>query len=735
MAYIDKWFHFYGTKKAFDEHMNAKVINPTSICFIDETGQIAAQGSLLGVNKIDYSNLKAQVQRHEEDLRNILGIEGPSVGDGKINNLADIINFLATFDEDDTLKNCLDDIKKQIRDLENTKGKPNGIAPLDSDAKISSVYLPSYVDDVLEYTSLSKFPAVGETGKIYVALDTDLTYRWTGSTYVEISKSIGLGETSTTAYPGDKGKKNADDIAAQKIILDGLSEAFIPTIELPSGLIPAVPDPGDTASVNITDYLSGYLVRESLSYATVNHSLYLVIDDRVLFLEKGKNYAIGAEYEGLLFKDTIDPYHYGLLSVGLSTSQPPKAFLNVKNADLDTDKLDSNFTIVDITDEVNIEEMLSDGANIDLTNNELFNKYFTNGICSGKVCFKWKNTLFYFNDSSSASTLYCSYYNSRIVSLLLSADFSDRYGQTITLSFSNKYADIYRGGLMSPDDKQKLDGIEVDNLLSTEDKNKLDNIEVININFGVDKIKDLVLHVQDIYVHIYDKIYSAYNDDTIAYKTIQINTRNDSLLLYNLTAELKTTLNQVNVNFVGSDSNGRLFFGNLALYKPSSDSAGLEILTLVYISGNATKDLDGLMSSEDKKKLDKIDNTTVYIPIYGKSLEEFLGDEDIYTEPADPSAANTLNALSLNSDLNNFTLCFDCLGSGEEEIIRARIDNIEKATTQGYEYNKLYISMNYRNNIYFGTVNVNPTQVSLIITGQLQTIRPITQSELDNILD
>ena len=74
------------------------------------------------------------------------------------------------------------------------------------DGKIPESFLPSYVDDVLEYANKASFPTSGETGKIYVDTTTNLTYRWSGSTYVEISPSIALGETSSTAYYGDKGK-------------------------------------------------------------------------------------------------------------------------------------------------------------------------------------------------------------------------------------------------------------------------------------------------------------------------------------------------------------------------------------------------------------------------------------------------------------------------------------------------------------------------------------------------
>lgn len=78
--------------------------------------------------------------------------------------------------------------------------------------KVPSSQLPSYVDDVEEYTSKSSFPATGTTGKIYVDTTTNLTYRWGGTAYVEISPSLALGETSSTAYAGNKGAKNAENI-------------------------------------------------------------------------------------------------------------------------------------------------------------------------------------------------------------------------------------------------------------------------------------------------------------------------------------------------------------------------------------------------------------------------------------------------------------------------------------------------------------------------------------------
>jgi hypothetical protein len=89
-------------------------------------------------------------------------------------------------------------------------GAAGGVASLDAGGLVPSSQLPSYVDDVLEYPSPGDFPSTGEEGKIYVTKDTNLTYRWSGTGYVEISKSLALGETSSTAYRGDRGKAAYD---------------------------------------------------------------------------------------------------------------------------------------------------------------------------------------------------------------------------------------------------------------------------------------------------------------------------------------------------------------------------------------------------------------------------------------------------------------------------------------------------------------------------------------------
>lgn len=90
------------------------------------------------------------------------------------------------------------------------KGSNGGVAELDNTGRVPSSQLPSYVDDVLEYNSREVFPVIGENGKIYVAVNTNRVYRWGGTTYVEVSPSLALGETSQTAYRGDRGKTAYD---------------------------------------------------------------------------------------------------------------------------------------------------------------------------------------------------------------------------------------------------------------------------------------------------------------------------------------------------------------------------------------------------------------------------------------------------------------------------------------------------------------------------------------------
>lgn len=132
---------------------------------------------------------------------------------------------------DATAKSIVDGVSAALSGkVDNSKlGAVNGVAQLGEDGKLLSSQMPGSIDHIIEaYYNVDdgKFyeEATYETeiapqsSVIYVSLDTNKTYRWSGTQYVEISESLALGETAQTAYPGNKGKANADAING---ILDG----------------------------------------------------------------------------------------------------------------------------------------------------------------------------------------------------------------------------------------------------------------------------------------------------------------------------------------------------------------------------------------------------------------------------------------------------------------------------------------------------------------------------------
>lgn len=127
----------------------------------------------------EYHAAKLSIEDHLEDTSNPHSVTKEQVG----------------------LKNVTNDAQVKRSEM----GKSSGVATLDNTGKVPASQLPSFVNDVLEYDTLSNFPAKGEDGKIYVTLDTNLTYRWTGTQYIEISQSLAVGETADSAFAGSRG--------------------------------------------------------------------------------------------------------------------------------------------------------------------------------------------------------------------------------------------------------------------------------------------------------------------------------------------------------------------------------------------------------------------------------------------------------------------------------------------------------------------------------------------------
>lgn len=94
-------------------------------------------------------------------------------------------------------------------------GAVSGVATLDGAGKVPSAQLPSYVDDVLEYANLAAFPVTGETGKIYLAIDTGLIYRWSGSIYVQVGGGSVVWGDITGSLSSQTDLQAALDLASQ----------------------------------------------------------------------------------------------------------------------------------------------------------------------------------------------------------------------------------------------------------------------------------------------------------------------------------------------------------------------------------------------------------------------------------------------------------------------------------------------------------------------------------------
>lgn len=244
MAIINEQFIRVKIKANFESRLSAGDIKDTSIAFIEDTNEIWAKGhyypcsysatditNLLN-NKVDKESGKSLVS--DELITKLEGLDNQDAIDAAIEAVKNTVDGYTVnghkISENPVLTKAdigLGNVTNEAQIPLTQKGANNGVATLDESGKVPSTQLPSFVDDVLEYDNFEAFPGTGESGKIYVAKDVNLEYRWSGTQYIQISKSIGLGETSSTAYSGDKGKQVADRVAevySANSVINGLSD-------------------------------------------------------------------------------------------------------------------------------------------------------------------------------------------------------------------------------------------------------------------------------------------------------------------------------------------------------------------------------------------------------------------------------------------------------------------------------------------------------------------------------
>ena len=198
-----------------------------------------------------------------------------------ITDLEDVLDGYVSINTTINNKPLTGDINLEPSDIgaisEDILGTNGGVATLDENGHIPASMLPSYVDDVIEVANYDALPNTGESGKIYVSLDNGKTYRWGGTNYVEISASLTLGETDSTAFAGNRGlaletkvgvlesdnTTNKNNIVEIQETIDELQNAItnaegsVKTISINNG-VPLTPDENKNINIDLSEYGAAY---------------------------------------------------------------------------------------------------------------------------------------------------------------------------------------------------------------------------------------------------------------------------------------------------------------------------------------------------------------------------------------------------------------------------------------------------------------------------------------------
>lgn len=249
---------------------------------------IASSADIVEVEKIDGLNA-TNVQDALEELSTIAAEGGVTSVNGKTGAVT-----LTKSDID--LGNVTNDAQVKRSEM----GVAGGVATLDDTGKVPTSQLPSYVDDIIEGyyntkdgkfyendSTNSNYLITGETGKIYVDKITNKTYRWSGTAYVEISASLALGTTSSTAFPGDRGLGLEDGFDNLDERIDLLEEVH------PNNLMYlSVGDVNNTSKVEIVSDGINYTCGSELSFDTGRGEKVVTVDSYMhLPLKAGANVA------------------------------------------------------------------------------------------------------------------------------------------------------------------------------------------------------------------------------------------------------------------------------------------------------------------------------------------------------------------------------------------------------------------------------------------------------------
>ena len=149
-------------------------------------------------------------------------------------------------------------------------GTAGGLASLDDAGKVPSSQLPSYVDDVVEYATRSAFPETGETGKIYVAIDTGYSYRWSGSAYIQVG---GLPKRVNVTLAANAWSNSQQTVTVTGVLADETKQLIQP--------VPASASASayETAGVKAISQAANSLTFECQSTPSGDLTVYVIITE------------------------------------------------------------------------------------------------------------------------------------------------------------------------------------------------------------------------------------------------------------------------------------------------------------------------------------------------------------------------------------------------------------------------------------------------------------------------
>ena len=366
-------------------------------------------------------------------------------------------------------------------------GVANGVATLDENGQVPAAQLPSFVDDIVEYDNFEAFPDAGEEGKIYVDKATNTTYRWSGTQYTKIGSDLSLGETASTAYPGNKGKANADEIAKIKdgtTIVPKAGDAATVTGFTVGVNVPADAKFTDTTYSNATTLVDGLMSKEDkakLDGVEANANNYVHPND------SSTRHVSDAQIAAWDAKASTDLVEAGVKDGLMSKEDKTKLDGIAEGANNYVHPDDANTRHVTDTEKAKWNAKAENTVATVIANGLMSaaDKVKLDGIAEGA------NNYVHPNDS-----------NTRHV--------TDEQIETWTNKADNILATNQRNGLMSKTDKAKLDGIEIskiENITYTMPATEFESASKVKIpvsNITVDTVITIGLDTTSLTVEQYN---------------------------------------------------------------------------------------------------------------------------------------------------------------------------------------------------------------------------------------